>query len=209
MDSVKVQLGLTDRTTRAIGDARARRGTTGRTNLLFAGPAVVAWIAYMDPGNFATNLQACARYGYALLWVVPGASAVAMLFRALSAKLGIVTNRNLAETCRERFPAPRVYAMWGISEIAAMATGHPVVGEIETAYHTSTPLLGAGAGGLPDCATCLWCFEFGCRNVGAQMITQGFVSRSGYAGLRRWCRRSSSLRSVSTQPMRSSIARWC
>jgi manganese transport protein len=82
----------------------------------------VASIAYMDPGNFATNLQAGAQYGYSLLWVVLAANIIAMLFQALSAKLGIVTNRNLAETCREHLPMPVVYAMWGISEIAAMAT---------------------------------------------------------------------------------------
>jgi manganese transport protein len=76
----------------------------------------------MDPGNFATNLQAGAQYGYSLLWVVLVANVIAMLFQALSAKLGIVTSRNLAETCREYFPIPVVYAMWGISEIAAMAT---------------------------------------------------------------------------------------
>src|SRR5258708_16965458 len=122
MDSVKVQLGLTERTTQAIGEVLAGRRTSGRANLLFAGPAVIASIAYMDPGNFATNLQAGARFGYALLWVVLGANVVAMLFQALSAKLGMVTNRNLAEMCREQFPAPLVYAMWGISEIAAMAT---------------------------------------------------------------------------------------
>ena len=108
MDSVKVLLGLTDRTTQAIGETLSRRRTTGRANLLFAGPAVIASIAYMDPGNFATNFQAGARYGYALLWVVLGANVVAMLFQALSAKLGIVTNRNLAEMCRERFPTPLV-----------------------------------------------------------------------------------------------------
>jgi manganese transport protein len=93
-----------------------------RSALLFAGPAVVASIAYVDPGNFATNLQAGARYGYSLLWVVLVANVVAMLFQSLSAKLGIVTNRNLAEISREQFPMPVVYAMWGISEIAAMAT---------------------------------------------------------------------------------------
>jgi manganese transport protein len=122
MADLGAPLGLTERTTRAIEDVLVGRRTTGRANLLFAGPAVIASIAYMDPGNFATNLQAGARYGYALLWVVFGANALAMLFQALSAKLGIVTNRNLAEMCRERFPAPLVYAMWGISEIAAMAT---------------------------------------------------------------------------------------
>src|SRR3984893_1498435 len=122
MDSVKVQLGLTERTTQAIGEVLAGRRTSGRANLLFAGPAVIASIAYMDPGNFATNLQAGARYGYALLWVVLASNVIAMLFQALSAKLGIVTNRNLAEMSREHFPAPVVYAMWGISEIAAIAT---------------------------------------------------------------------------------------
>ena len=70
--------------------------------LLFAGPAVIASIAYMDPGNFATNIQAGAKYGYSLLWVVLMANVIAMLYQALSAKLGIVTGRNLAEMCRER-----------------------------------------------------------------------------------------------------------
>jgi manganese transport protein len=76
----------------------------------------------MDPGNFAANIQAGARYGNSLLWVVAAANLIAMLFQALSAKLGIVTGRNLAEMSREHFPRPVVYAMWGVSEIAAMAT---------------------------------------------------------------------------------------
>ena len=76
----------------------------------------------MDPGNFATNIQAGAKYGYSLLWVVLLANLIAMLFQALSAKLGIVTGRNLAEMCREQFPRPVVWAMWVVSEIAAMAT---------------------------------------------------------------------------------------
>src|SRR5450756_355433 len=97
-----------------------RRGVGGY--LAFGGPAVIASIAYMDPGNFATNIQAGARYGYGLLWVVLLANLIAMLFQALSAKLGIVTGRNLAEMCREQFPQPVVWAMWGISEVAAMAT---------------------------------------------------------------------------------------
>jgi len=86
------------------------------------GPAVIVSIAYMDPGNFATNIQAGAKYGYTLLWVVLVANIIAMLFQALSAKLGIVTGRNLAEVCRDRLPRPLVYAMWIASEIAAMAT---------------------------------------------------------------------------------------
>src|SRR6202166_5077601 len=93
-----------------------------RAYLAFAGPAVVASIAYMDPGNFATNIQAGAKYGYALLWVVLLANVIAMLFQGLSAKLGIVTGKNLAEMCRDHFPRPVVLAMWVVSEIAAMAT---------------------------------------------------------------------------------------
>jgi manganese transport protein len=93
-----------------------------RHYLAFGGPAVIASIAYMDPGNFATNIQAGAKYGYTLLWVVLVANLIAMLFQALSAKLGIVTGRNLAEMCRDCFPKPVVWAMWVVSEIAAMAT---------------------------------------------------------------------------------------
>ncbi len=98
-----------------------RRGGL-RAALAFAGPAVIASIAYMDPGNFATNIQAGAKYGYGLLWVVLLANVIAMLFQGLSAKLGIVTGRNLAELCRDHFPRRIVWAMWGVSEIAAMAT---------------------------------------------------------------------------------------
>jgi manganese transport protein len=110
---------------RAVDDAQAllsgrRRGLRGY--LAFGGPAVIASIAYMDPGNFATNIQAGAKYGYSLLWVVLLANLIAMLFQALSAKLGIVTGRNLAEMCRDRFPKPIVGAMWVVSEVAAMAT---------------------------------------------------------------------------------------
>jgi len=113
---------VTQRTIAAIEEALAGRRRGPTTALLFAGPAVVTSIAYMDPGNFATNIQAGAKYGYTLLWVVLMANLIAMLFQALSAKLGIVTGRNLAEMCREYFPVPIVIAMWIISEIAAMAT---------------------------------------------------------------------------------------
>ena len=83
------------------------RGGGGLRALPFAGPAVIASIAYMDPGNFATNIQAGAQYGYVLLWVVLLANLIAMLFQALSAKLGIVTGQSLAEMCRDAFSARR------------------------------------------------------------------------------------------------------
>ena len=122
MSDVVLGRGLTDRTTLAIREVLAGRRRSPWSALLFAGPAVTASIAYMDPGNFATNIQAGAGFGYTLLWVVLLANLIAMLFQALSAKLGIVTGRNLAEMCREQFPAPAVYAMWAVSEVAAMAT---------------------------------------------------------------------------------------
>jgi len=112
----------TERTKSGITEVLA--GTRGgpRSALLFAGPAVIASVAYMDPGNYATNIQAGAGYGYALLWVVLVANLIAMLFQALSARLGIVTGHNLAELSRDNFPKPVVWAMWVVSEIAAMAT---------------------------------------------------------------------------------------
>jgi manganese transport protein len=100
--------------------AGQRRGL--RAMLPFAGPAIIASIAYMDPGNFATNIQGGAQFGYMLLWVVLLANIVAMLFQALSAKVGIVTGQSLAGLCRRHFPTPVVLSMWVVSEIAAMAT---------------------------------------------------------------------------------------
>ncbi|ATA18045.1 manganese transport protein [Gibbsiella quercinecans] len=122
MRQVTPEPSLTERTNIAIGNALAGRSKGLLTPFLFAGPAVVASIAYMDPGNFATNIQAGSRYGYSLLWVVVMANLIAMLFQALSAKLGIVTQRNLAEMCRDQFSRPVVIGMWGLSEVAAMAT---------------------------------------------------------------------------------------
>jgi len=114
--------GATLQTELAARDALDGRRKGVRAFLPFAGPAIIASVGYMDPGNFATNIQAGSTYGYELLWVVLAASLVAMLFQAMSAKLGIVTRRNLAELCREQLPRPVVIGMWIASEIAAMAT---------------------------------------------------------------------------------------
>ena len=113
---------LTDRTMLAGREVMAGRRRGLRAILPFAGPAVIASIAYMDPGNFATNIQAGARHGYLLLWVVVLANLIAMLFQALSARIGIVTGHSLASLCRLHFPRPLVLSMWAASEIAAMAT---------------------------------------------------------------------------------------
>src|SRR4051795_1654914 len=86
------------------------------------GPAFVAAIAYADPGNFATNFTGGATYGYQLVWVIVAANLMAMLIQSLSAKLGLVTGRDLPELCRERFPRRLTQGLWVQAELVAMAT---------------------------------------------------------------------------------------
>jgi manganese transport protein len=93
-----------------------------RAGFTMLGPAFIASVAYVDPGNFATNIQSGAQYGYLLLWVVLAANLMAMLVQYLSAKLGSVTGRNLPEQVRERFPRPVTWGMWLQAEVMAMAT---------------------------------------------------------------------------------------
>ena len=88
----------------------------------FLGPAFIAAVAYVDPGNFATNVSGGAQFGYLLLWVVLSANLMAMLVQSMSAKLGIATGKNLPEVCRERFPRPVSFLLWVQAEIIAMAT---------------------------------------------------------------------------------------
>ena len=88
----------------------------------FLGPAFIASVAYVDPGNFATNIAAGSQFGYLLLWVVLAANLMAMLVQTLSAKLGIATGKNLAEVCRDEFPRPLTWALWIQAEAIAMAT---------------------------------------------------------------------------------------
>jgi manganese transport protein len=97
-----------------------RRGLRGLWP--FLGPAFIAAVAYIDPGNFATNIAGGAKYGYLLLWVVLAANLMAMLVQTLSAKLGIATGKNLPETCRDHFPRPVSLALWVQAEAIAMAT---------------------------------------------------------------------------------------
>ena len=105
----------------------AQRSLQGQTRgpralLPFLGPAFVAAVAYVDPGNFATNITSGSRYGYTLLWVVLAANLMAMVIQAMSAKLGIATGMNLPEVCRTRFPRPLNMLLWIQAEIVAMAT---------------------------------------------------------------------------------------
>ncbi len=111
-------------TIRAAAEVLSGKSKRGffRRLLPFLGPAFIASVAYIDPGNFATNIQAGASFGYLLLWVVVASNLMAMLIQTLSAKLGIATGHNLAEICREHFPQPIVWGMWVLAEIVAMAT---------------------------------------------------------------------------------------
>ncbi|MEA2290828.1 MAG: manganese transport protein [Solirubrobacteraceae bacterium] len=99
---------------------RARGRIRGTLALL--GPAFVACVAYVDPGNFATNIAGGAQYGYMLLWVLLGANLMAMLIQNLSAKIGIATGKNLPELCREHFPRRTSFGLWVQAELIAMAT---------------------------------------------------------------------------------------
>jgi manganese transport protein len=103
----------------AVPDVR-ERGVRRRLTLF--GPAFVAAIAYVDPGNFATNFSAGAEFGYLLLWVIVAANLLAMLIQTLSAKLGLATGRNLPELCRDNFPRPVTRGMWVQAELVAIAT---------------------------------------------------------------------------------------
>ena len=103
-----------------LQELRKRGRVRGALPLL--GPAFVAAVAYIDPGNFATNIQGGARYGYMLLWVVLAANLMAMLIQMLSAKIGIATGKNLPEVCRESFPRGVTWSLWIQAELIAMAT---------------------------------------------------------------------------------------
>ncbi|MFK9090399.1 Nramp family divalent metal transporter [Bacillus salipaludis] len=110
------------RTVSAARDAINGKVKGIRALLPFIGPAFIASIAYVDPGNFATNIQSGARFGYKMLWVIVLANLMAMLLQNMSGKLGIATGRSLPEICRDHMPKWLTMIMWVVSELAAMAT---------------------------------------------------------------------------------------
>src|SRR6266540_3681070 len=102
---------------------RVLRGVPTRWRLFpFLGPAFIACVAYMDPGNFATNIAGGSKFGFTLVWVIVASNLMAMLIQTLSAKLGIATGRNLPEVCRERFSRRTSIGLWLQAELIAMAT---------------------------------------------------------------------------------------
>lgn len=182
-DTLVASASLSERTQLTAREIVVGGSRPWRHALAFAGPAVVASVAYMDPGNFATNIQAGAGYGYGLLWVVMVANLLAMLFQALSAKLGIVTGRNLAELCRDHFSPPLVLAMWIVSEIAAMATdlAEFVGGAIGLSLLLHIPLL-AGMGVTALVVYAILSFQrFGFRPM--ELTIAGLVAAIGMSYL--------------------------
>jgi manganese transport protein len=119
---------------------------TRRRRLALVGPAFVAAIAYVDPGNFATNVSAGSRYGYLLLWVIVSANLMAMFVQSLSAKLGLATGASLPENCRKQYRRPVVLALWVQAELVAMATdlAEVVGGAIALNLLFGLPLLTGG-----------------------------------------------------------------
>nr|WP_029421072.1 Nramp family divalent metal transporter [Alicyclobacillus macrosporangiidus] len=122
MNTPSLQLGKESKAVIAARAAISQQRKGLRALLPFLGPAFIASVAYMDPGNYATNIQSGSEFGYNLLWVVILANLMAMLIQNMSAKLGIATGKNLPEMCRAYCPRWLSYIMWAFSEVAAMAT---------------------------------------------------------------------------------------
>src|ERR671935_161876 len=163
----------------------------------FLGPAFIACVAYIDPGNFATNISGGSQFGFTLVWVIVASNLMAMLIQTLSAKLGIATGRNLPEVCRERFSRRTSIALWLQAEVIAMAiaglinmamlvmaasvfykSGLVHVESLETAYKTLKPILGGSSSTL--FALALLASGLSSSTVGTlsgQVVMQGFVRR--------------------------------
>src|SRR3954471_15403360 len=111
--------------TRSLADVHSSVGTSQvsfwRRMFAFAGPAYLVSVGYMDPGNWATDLEGGARFGYQLLWVLVGSGAIAGLLQTLSARLGMVTGRDLATACRVYYPEQLRVPLWILAEIAIIA----------------------------------------------------------------------------------------
>src|SRR6266404_4373365 len=137
----------------------------------FAGPAYLVSVGYMDPGNWATDLDGGARFGYKLLWVLLMSNAMAVLLQTLSARLGIVSGRDLAQACRDTYPRPVSYLLWILCEIAIAACDlAEVIGAaiaLNLLFHL--PLLVGVILTAADTLLILWFTRFGIR------VIEGFV----------------------------------
>jgi manganese transport protein len=120
-DTIRPADAGTLNTANEVLSGTSKKGWLARL-LPFLGPAFIASVAYIDPGNYATNIQGGAQFGYQLLWVIVASNLMAMLVQSLAAKLGISTGRNLAEMMRDHYPRWAGFGMWILMELVAMAT---------------------------------------------------------------------------------------
>src|SRR5208337_3192353 len=151
--------------------------STGRWHKLrrlftFLGPAYLVSVGYMDPGNWATDLEGGARFGYALIWVLVMSNFMAILLQTLSARLGIVSGRDLAQACRETYPRPITIALWVLCEIAIAACDlAEVLGAaiaLNLLFHI--PLLAGVLITAADTLLVLWFQSFGIRTIEAFIL---------------------------------------
>ena len=177
------QAGLT---ARSLADVHASVGTGQvsfwRRLFAFAGPAYLVSVGYMDPGNWATDLEGGARFGYQLLWVLVMSNAMAILLQTLSARLGIVASRDLAQACRETYPRPINLALWGLCEIAIAACDlAEVLGAaigLNLLFHI--PLLAGVLITAADTLLVLWLQSFGIRTIEAFVLSLIAVIAGGF-----------------------------
>jgi manganese transport protein len=149
------------------------RGTMLRRMLAFAGPAYLVSVGYMDPGNWATDLEGGARFGYDLLWVIVLSNAMAILLQTLSARLGIVSGRDLAQACREAYPRPICNALWVLCEIAIAACDLAEVlgAAIGLKLLFGIPLVAGVLLTALDTVLVLWLSRFGIRVIEAAILS--------------------------------------
>ena len=161
---------------RSLADVHSSVGTSQvsfwRRMFAFAGPAYLVSVGYMDPGNWATDLEGGARFGYRLLWVLVMSNAMAILLQTLSARLGIVSGRDLAQACRETYPRPVNLALWVLCEIAIAACDlAEVLGAaiaLQMLFHI--PLLTGVLVTAADTLLLLWFQSFGIRSIEAFIL---------------------------------------
>src|SRR5512140_2952280 len=162
---------------RSLSEVHSSVGTSQvtfwRRMLAFAGAAYLVSVGYMDPGNWATDLEGGARFGYQLLWILVLSNFMAILLQTLSARLGIVSGRDLAQACRESYPAPVARALWALCEIAIAACDlAEVLGAaiaLKLLFHI--PLLAGVLLTALDTFLVLWLSRYGIRVIEAMILS--------------------------------------
>ena len=161
---------------RSLAEVNASVGTSHvsfwRRMFAFAGPAYLVSVGYMDPGNWATDLEGGARFGYKLLWVLVMSNLMAILLQTLSARLGIVAGRDLAQACRETYPRPISFALWALCEVAIAACDLAEVLGAAIGFNLlfGWPLLLGVAVTATDTLLILWFQNFGIRVIEAFVL---------------------------------------